>query len=67
LNSEGGNEELAILWEQVVIGNRQLACAFRPREAFQQPPEEYRRRFPLMVADQEELAANFANEHESKK
>jgi hypothetical protein len=32
----------------------------------QQTAEEYRRRFPLMAADQEELAENFANEHESR-
>jgi hypothetical protein len=49
--------EPAILWEQLVIRNQQVDCAFRPTGSAQQPAEEYRRRFPLMTADQEELAA----------
>jgi hypothetical protein len=58
--------EPAILWEQLAIRNQQADCAFRPTGSAQQPAEEYRRRFPLMTADQEELAANSANEHESR-
>jgi hypothetical protein len=50
--------EPAILWEQLVIRNQQVDCAFHPTGSAQQPAEEYRRRFPLMTADQEELAAN---------
>jgi hypothetical protein len=40
--------------------------AFRPKERIHREAEEYRRRFPLMTADQEELAANVANKHESR-
>jgi hypothetical protein len=58
--------EPAILWEQPVIRNPQVDCAFRPTGSAQQSAEEYRRRFPLMTADQEGLAANSANEHESR-
>jgi hypothetical protein len=61
--------EPAILWEQPAIGNPQADCAFHPTGSAQHPAEEYRRRFPLMTADQEELAANSANsanEHESR-
>jgi hypothetical protein len=67
LNSEGGNERTRDSMGAACNWQSELKSAFRPRKALSNhhSAKEFRRRFPLIAADQEKLAANFANEHES--